>query len=273
MRDFSSHVGLYTAQTDTLNKRKLLKQIRDFVGASLDQNTEAENVKNLNGWLSFFRRGDDHDDQSEDGSDDLQNVNGPVGTGLGTDDTLRTRIMDQEPGTSGFGPGRSADRETGIGSRNLEVEDWEAENGHRNLEMQDPNSQKQQEDITKRIVQIRQNFESLLESQLQEIQGVLQGAEGGTSQRNIIGKSIAKSSKEPRWSPTYQPHVSAGIGNRWTPNVNKEVAQKWTPIDQSNVNSLFHREFKIYGQINEQGKGDQLSFVSLSRQIEGAIEK
>ena len=63
------------------------------------------------------------------------------------------------------------------------------------------------------------------------------------------------------------------MGKRWTPNVNPEVGKTWTPIEQSNVNSLFRREFKIYGQINEQGKGDQLSFVSLSRQIEGAIEK
>ena len=89
-RDFSSHIGLDTAQTDNLTKQKLLKEIRDFVGASLDQNTEAENVKNLNEWLGFFKRGDDHEDQSEDGSDDLQNGNGRGGTGSGIDDILRT---------------------------------------------------------------------------------------------------------------------------------------------------------------------------------------
>ena len=32
LRDFSSHIGLDTAQTDNLNKRKLLKEIRDFEG-------------------------------------------------------------------------------------------------------------------------------------------------------------------------------------------------------------------------------------------------
>ena len=65
LRDFSSHIGLDTAQTDNLNKRKLLKEIRDFVGASLDQNTEAENVKNFNEWLGFFKRGDDHEDEDD----------------------------------------------------------------------------------------------------------------------------------------------------------------------------------------------------------------
>ena len=259
LRDFSSHIGLDTAQTDNLNKRKLLKEIRDFVGASLDQNTEAENVKNLNEWLGFFKRGDDHEDQSEDGSDDLQNGSGRGGTGSEIDDILRTGIVDQEPGTSGFIPGKPVDRETG--------------NGHRNLEMEDPRSRKQQEDVNERIVQIRQKFELLLDNQLQEIQDVLHGAEGGPSQRDIIGNSKAKLSKEQRWTPTNQPHVSPGMGKRWTPNVNPEVGKTWTPIEQSNVNSLFRREFKIYGQINEQGKGDQLSFVSLSRQIEGAIEK
>ena len=152
-------------------------------------------------------------------------------------------MVDQEPGTSGFIPGRPVDRETG--------------NGHRNLEMEDPRSRKQQEDVNERVVQIRQKFELLLDNQLQEIQDVLHGAEGGPSQRDIIGNPKAKLSKE----------------KRWTPNVNPEVEKPWTPIEQSNVNSLFRREFKIYGQINEQGKGDQLSFVSLSRQIEGAIEK
>ena len=139
--------------------------------------------------------------------------------------------------------------------------------------MEDPRSRKQQEDVNERIVQIRQKFELLLDNQLQEIQDVLHGAEGGPSQRDIIGNSKAKLSKEQRWTPTNQPHVSPGMGKRWTPNVNPEVGKTWTPIEQSNVNSLFRREFKIYGQINEQGKGDQLSFVSLSRQIEGAIEK
>ena len=273
LRDFSSHIGLDTAQTDNLNKRKLLKEIRDFVGASLDQNTEAENVKNLNEWLRFFRRGHDHEDQNEDGNDDLQNGNGHGGTGSGIDDILRTGIVDQEPGTSGFRPGRPADRETGNGHRNLGIDDQETGNGHRNLEMEDPRSQKHQEDVNDRIVQIRQKFESLLENQLQEIQDVLHGAEGGPSQRDIIGKPKAKLSKEHRWSPTNQPHVSPGIGKRWTPNANPEVGRTWTPIEQPNVNSLFRREFKIYGQISEQGKGDQLSFVSLSRQIEGAIEK
>lgn len=44
-------------------------------------------------------------------------------------------------------------------------------------------------------------------------------------------------------------------------------------VDPNNVNSLLRRELKIYGQIGEQGKNDQLSFVSLSRQIEAAVEK
>ena len=44
-RNFSGHIGLYPAQTENLNKRELLKGIRDFVGASLDRATEAENVR------------------------------------------------------------------------------------------------------------------------------------------------------------------------------------------------------------------------------------
>ena len=44
-------------------------------------------------------------------------------------------------------------------------------------------------------------------------------------------------------------------------------------MDPNNVSSLLRRELKIYGQIGEQGKNDQLSFVSLSRQIETAMEK
>ena len=153
LRDFSSHIGLDTAQTDNLNKRKLLKEIRDFLGASLDQNTQAGNLKNLNGWLGFFKRGDDHEDQSEDRSDDLQNGSGRGGTGSGIDDILRAGIVDQEPGTSGFISGRPVDREAG--------------NGHRNLEMEDPRprSRKQQEDVNERIVQIRQKFELLLDNQ------------------------------------------------------------------------------------------------------------
>ena len=44
-------------------------------------------------------------------------------------------------------------------------------------------------------------------------------------------------------------------------------------VDPNNVSSLLRRELKIYGQIGEQGKNDQLSFVSLSRQIDTAVEK
>ena len=155
----------------------MLKEICDFVGATLDQNTE--NVKNLNEWLRFFRRGDDHEDESEDGNDDLQNGNSCGGRGSGIDDILWTEIVHQEPGTTGFRPGRPADQETGKGYRNLGVEDKETWNGHWNLEMQDPRSQKHQEDVNERIVEICQKFESLLENQLQGIQYVLHGAEGG----------------------------------------------------------------------------------------------
>ena len=44
-------------------------------------------------------------------------------------------------------------------------------------------------------------------------------------------------------------------------------------VDPNNVSSLLRRGLKIYGQTGEQGKNDQLSFVSLSRQIETAVEK
>ena len=43
--------------------------------------------------------------------------------------------------------------------------------------------------------------------------------------------------------------------------------------DPRQMSSLLRRELKIHGQIGEQGKTDQISFVSLSRQIDSAVEK
>ena len=62
-------------------------------------------------------------------------------------------------------------------------------------------------------------------------------------------------------------------GEKMDTQCKPESRKTWTPIEQPNVNSLFRHEFEFMGRLNEQGKGDQLSFVSLSRQIEGAIEK
>ena len=53
--------------------------------------------------------------------------------------------------------------------------------------MQGPNSQKQQKDANEKIVQIRHKLESLLESQLQEIQALLQEAEGARSKGYSLG--------------------------------------------------------------------------------------
>ena len=44
-------------------------------------------------------------------------------------------------------------------------------------------------------------------------------------------------------------------------------------VDANNVNSLLRRELKVSGYIGEQGRPDQISFVSLSRQIETAVDK
>ena len=99
-----------------------------------------------------------------------------------------------------------------------------------------------------------------LKNQLHEIREALQGAEGRHS--NISRTPFGNPEKGKGWitgaAQNFHSHPS--------------IRQKWAQIEQPNINSLFRREFKIYEQINERGKGDQLSFVSLSRQIEGAIE-
>ena len=95
LRDFSSHIGLDTAQTENLNKRKLLKQIRDFVGDSLDQDTESENVGNIE-WIRFLQWGDEPGSESENESDDLQT------TGIPDQDPKPSEIRDKDPRPSGI---------------------------------------------------------------------------------------------------------------------------------------------------------------------------
>ena len=60
----------------------------------------------------------------------------------------------------------------------------------RNWGVQDSYPESQQEDINDRIVHIQQKFKSLFETQLQEIQEVLQSAEGnqaeGMSLRQLL---------------------------------------------------------------------------------------
>ena len=57
-------------------------------------------------------------------------------------------------------------------------------------------------------------------------------------------------------------------------SVSERIVRTWrTPFEQPSASSLFLCEFNIYGQINDLGRGDQLRFMSLSRQSESAIEK
>lgn len=65
LRAFAGHISLDAAQTDHVNKRQLLKKVREFVEAFLNRNTEATNVKKLNEWLQFLRRRDDNNDGSD----------------------------------------------------------------------------------------------------------------------------------------------------------------------------------------------------------------
>ncbi len=101
------------------------------------------------------------------------------------------------------------------------------------------------EDINAKIAAIKQKYESMLANQLSEIQGILSASGGEVSQQPTNKKPSIQTSRDHQW-PLSGPQ---------------------------SMNSLFRRELKIHGQINEQEKGDQLSFVSLSRQIESAIEK
>ena len=53
----------------------------------------------------------------------------------------------------------------------------------------------------------------------------------------------------------------------------REPTPPWLVADRDSVSSLFRRELKIQGNILEQGRSDQMSLLSLSRQIESALEK
>ena len=136
----------------------------------------------------------------------------------------------------------------------------------RNRGVQDSYPESQQEDINDRIVHIQQKFKSLFETQLQEIQEVLQSAEGEPGRRNVTEATSAMGQK---WSPINAHYVNQGKGKGWMPSVYPNVRQEWVPFESPNTNCPFRREFKICGQINEQGKGDQFSFLFLSREIEG----
>ena len=248
LHDFSGHCGINTGPTDRINRRQLLKQIRDFLGASLDSNTDASNLQNLHAWIRFFRRGLVNTGHVDDESELLRDSH-----------ISRTGIVDQEPGSSGILFDRPDNQETGKGIRKQGTPAFHLH--------------QQQEDVSERIVDIQQQFKSLLESQLQEIQVALQGIEGGPGRRTSNAEPQARPTTYPKWTHTVPPHGSQGGGKGWMPTVSQNVPTGWTPIEHPSASSLFRREFKIYGQINDQGRGDQLSFVSLSRQIEGAIEK
>ena len=54
----SLYTGLNEGLNFGLNKRKLLKALRDFVDEALDKGSEAENTRNLIDWIHFFGPGD-----------------------------------------------------------------------------------------------------------------------------------------------------------------------------------------------------------------------
>ena len=106
LHDFSGHCGIDTGRTDRINRCQLLKQIRSFLGASLDSNTDSSNLQNLHAWIRFFRRGIVNTCPVDDESEELQDSN-----------ISRTGIVDQEPGSFGIPFDRPDNQETGQGIR------------------------------------------------------------------------------------------------------------------------------------------------------------
>ena len=94
-----------------------------------------------------------------------------------------------------------------------------------------------------KIHEMQQHYERLLENQRREFEALI---------GNIPGMD-RNSAQNPR-----------SVRNS---------ASTWNVQNQQDAASFFRRELKIQGQIGEQGRNDQMSFVSLSRQIESAVEK
>ena len=197
LKAFCEYLGIDKASIEGVNKRKILREIREFIDESLDKSLEEQSVNNLTLWLQFLRRGlDDGDDRNVE-----------------VDDEMRTGTV--ELGDADVGPQELGPQELPPAVRQIE--------------------------------EMKARYESMLASQRREmdeildaIQGSQQGHRGGKAKVNATGNSQ---------------------------NTLDSM------VDPNNLNSMLRRELKIYGQIGEQGKGDQLSFVSLSRQIETAVEK
>ena len=205
LKGFARKLGFDVETTDGLNRRKLLKEIRDFINETLDKGTEEENVTRLTEWLRFFGRGDDATgDENTEVDDNRRNGNAEQEHGL--------RNGTQDPGPQG--------------SRDFDQIEFVDE-----IRAGD------------RIHEMKQHYERLLENQRQEFEALVE---------NLPSRD-RNSAQNPRSV--------------------RDSASNWKAYDQQNAASLFRRELKIHGQIGEQGRNDQLSFVSLSRQIESAVEK
>eukprot|EP00794_Sanderia_malayensis_P011481 gene11481-12678_t len=202
LREFYVHLGLDETRLEGLNKRKLLKEIRDFVDNSLDNNTEEDNHKNLLDWLRFLGQGEDPvDDETPETHDNPRNGN------MEQNEEPRNGTPEPEP--------RAQHTEFAATGEPRPVDSF---------------------------YEMKRHYERLLENQQQEFAALV---------RNLPGTS--KDSVQ---------NSGARVGH-----------SQGKAHDQHNFSFIFRRELKIQGQIGEQGRGDQVSFVSLSRQIESGLEK
>eukprot|EP00794_Sanderia_malayensis_P013145 gene13145-14496_t len=216
LREFCLYLEIDESTIEELSKRKLLKNILEFVDLALDKCSETESVVNLAQWVSFLQRGSDANDDS-DGSNDTA-----------TDDL---QIPSEDVENPDHEPPEPVPLEYGPQNDDAELRTTEAHDAK----------------ITLALSEMKQKYDALLEDQRKEMENV------------IMGIKVAEQTQKKKQV--------------------QEKPQGFFPDKEDNftdprsATSLLRRELKIFGQIAEQGKTDQLSFVSLSRQIESAVEK
>lgn len=73
LKAFCEYLGIDKASIEGVNKRKILREIREFIDESLDKSLEEQSVNNLTLWLQFLRRGlDDGDDRNVEVDDEMR---------------------------------------------------------------------------------------------------------------------------------------------------------------------------------------------------------
>eukprot|EP00794_Sanderia_malayensis_P020673 gene20673-22711_t len=216
LREFCLYLEIDESTIEELSKRKLLKNIREFVDLALDKCSETESAVNLTQLVSLLQRGSDANDDS-DGSNDTA-----------TDDLQIPSVDVENPD---HGPPEPVPLEYGPQNDGAELRTTEAHDAK----------------ITLVLSEMKQKYDALLEDQRNEMENV------------IIGINVAEQ-RQKKKQVQEKPQGSF-----------PDKEDNFT--DPRSATSLLRKELKIFGQIAEQGKTDQLSFVSLSRQIESAVEK